>query len=132
MYKGDLMVKGKVQYPTVSGNHFIELYFGSSTDLWSTTNSMQFLLWNEQALVFNVQKGVKSVKADTDYEFTAILSNKKAYVKFQDEWYSKDLGEMSGFSLSAENIIAKFTGLTVTTDSEIITSCLPSIVNYTF
>ncbi len=93
---------------------------------------MQFLLWNEQALVFNVQKGVKSVKADTDYEFTAILSNKKAYVKFQDEWYSKDLGEVSGFSLSAENIIAKFTGLTVTTDSEIITSSLPSTVNYTF
>lgn len=132
MYKGDLMVKGKVQYPTASGNHFIELYFGPSTDLWEKSNSMQFLLWNEQALVFNVQKGVKSVKANTDYEFTAILSGTKAYVKFQDEWYSKDLGEVSGFSLSCENMIAKFTELSVTTDSTLISSSLPSTVNYTY
>ncbi len=132
MYKGDLMVKGKVQYPAATGNHFIELYFGPSTNLWETTNSMQFLLWNENAMVFNVQNGVKTITSDTDYEFTAILSGTKAYVKFLDSWYYRDLGEVSGFSLSCENMIAKFTSLTVTTDSSTITASVPETVDYTF
>ncbi len=132
MYKGDLMVKGKVQYPAVTGNHFIEFFFGPSAGLWETSDSFQFLLWNERAIVFNVEKGVKNVTVNTDYEFTAILSGTKAYVKFLDEWYSKDLGAVSGFSLSCENMTAKFTSLTVTTDSSEIASSLPTTVNYTF
>ena len=133
MYKGDLLIKGKVKYTDVpAGNHFLEMYFGPEPGLWATPNTFQFLLWNERAVVFNGNGGEKPVKADTDYDFTVLLSKTKAYVKFMDEWYSKDLGLKSGFAFSSESMTGHFTSLSVTTDTSKVTAEVPSAVNYTF
>ena len=133
MYKGDLLIKGKVKYTDApAGNHFLEMYFGPETGLWDTPNTFQFLLWNERAVVFNSNVGAKPVKADTDYDFTALLSGTKAYVKFMDEWYGKDLGLQSGFAFSSESMTGHFTSLSVTIETSKVTAEVPSAVNYTF
>lgn len=133
MYKGDLMIQGKVRYEKPSsGNHFLEFYFGQNPGDWQTSTNLQFLLWNENAKVFNVDKGVQNVKKDTDYDFTAILLDNKAYMKFNGYWYYKDLGSASGFSFSAESTSGTISSLSVTTDKASISKVVPASPEYTF
>lgn len=135
-YKGNLMITGKVKYDNYTGNHFVEFYFGKNTDDWSNDNTFQYLLWGERAIVFQnnagVETGVQSVAGSTEYEFTAALYNKVAYIKFGGKWYSRALSSDSAFSISAENLITYLTELNVTTDSGTIKSAIPEKADYTF
>lgn len=136
MYKDDIALTGKISYSEVKGsNYFAELNFSPTSGDWSTSNTFQFLLWNNNGTVFNnnsgYSNGQKSVSSGTEYEFTAITKDKTVYFKFSDVWFKKSVGSDVGFSISGENLKVTCSSLQVKTDSSEIASMIPETVNYT-
>jgi len=132
-YYGDVLISGKMKYSDVTtSNYFSEMYAGVDTSRWSDSNCLQVLMWNNVAQVYGHTGVAGNISPNTEYDFALIGKGSKIYMKFNNTWWSKDIGGTPCYSFSAENLKLTVSELNTSTKEEDINSAIPESVNYSY